>query len=182
MSLFKQYLEESIKEHKYRIKSVFPLEGLMMDRLERHLAKYDVINVTPSRKTPIQKNPLEFNDIENEAVYIVDITTRLPFSQDLAIQELAKMFRIPEKWLVIRSENDPLEMEQERIVDQEESDEYKVKLSTDPEYPVEERGEHEVQYGDDYNEKMLSHVSKVRAERKAELDELNKKFSGVKNG
>lgn len=181
MSLYKKYLAESYKEYNYRIKTVAPLSQVNMDKIENVLRKYDMKSITNPRVTPVQENPLEFYNIHNHEVYIVDVVTGMPASTFNLQNELKQVLDVPLDYIVVRADNDPIELYTEQIT-QEKTD-YEVKLSTDPEYNADE-GYEETAFGDDYNQQFLSRIGKARMKIESEVKddnaEFNKDIAGVK--
>ena len=119
---FHDYIKENEREYHIRIKTVVPLGDVEMEYIERILSKYIPIDITSPVKTIMQKHPLDFQDIRNAEVWIVDVVTELPASAYVLQQELKLALNIPEKYLVVRSANDPLEVETQRMVSNDEID------------------------------------------------------------
>lgn len=122
----------------------------------------------------MQKHPLEFPDIQNAEVWIVDITCGLPVSAYVLTREIQLALNIPEDFVVVRGENDPLEMETLRLNAKDEIDDeaherglkQAARLSTDSAYDVDEQGIlEEPVYGNEYNSKFLEMLAKVSTER-----------------
>src|SRR5690606_35995772 len=107
---FKEYLQDNAREYHYRIKTVKPLCDEDLDYIERVCRKYVLTDITKPVMTIIQKHPLDFQDIENAEVWIVDISTQLPVSDYVLQQELKLALKVPEKYIVVRAENNPLEV------------------------------------------------------------------------
>lgn len=188
MSLYKQYLQESYKEYNYRIKTVVPLDSKKMDCIERVLDKYDLKDITSPRRTPIQENPLEFYDVFNTEVYILDTTLGMPASPYVLQQEMKNALMVPEEHIVIRGDNDPIELYTKQLNDEKEflenGEKRKPRLSTNEEYDDDEQIKEEPGYGDAYNEKFLSRIARARMDIKTDVKsenaEFNKDQPGVK--
>lgn len=175
MKSFKDLLLESAKEYEYRIKVLGDLSEKQLDALEFGLKKYDLITLTKPKKTIIQKTPLDFKDVDYGEVSIIDIVTSLPASTYVLQQEAAFHMNLPEKFVVVRSPNEPVEYQNDlevarAEVEQEAKDgNLKVapKLSTDSEYPEEEHTESgENFYGDKYNDAFKVFLAQMAATRK----------------
>lgn len=181
MSLYKKYLEESLKEYRYRIKTVFPLETNEQNKIESVLRKYDLKDVSAPRRTPLQEHPLEFNNISNREVFIVDAVLGMPASAQQLHSELYDALDVPGGELVVRSDSDPIELQTEQLNNEEE---YETKLSTDPNYQGKEQVEGEAPYGDEYNQKFLSRIARAKAKVDSDVSsenaEFNKDMPGVK--
>lgn len=171
---FRDYIKENHREYHVRVKTISPLEDDSMEIMERVLQKYVPIDIDGPTKTIIQKHPLDFTDIRNAEVYIVDITTELPVSAYVLQQELKLALDIPEKYIVVRSTNDPLEVETQRMASNDEINmqamekglEPEARLSTKSAYDTDELQElEEPAYGDEYNKNFLEILKKVSSER-----------------
>ena len=171
---FKTYVQDNEREYHLRIKTVAPIDDKEMEYIEHILAKYVPKDITAPIKTIMQKHPLDFRDIRNAEVWIVDVVTSLPVSAYVLQQELKLALMIPEKYIIVRSANDPVEIESQRIVSDNEIDMQAIeqglsqasRLSTNSIYDEDEQGELEDPvYGDEYNKKFLSIVADVAAER-----------------
>ena len=171
---FKDYMKENEREYHARIKTVVPLEDDHIAQIERVLDKYVLLDMTSPIKTIMQSHPMDFTDITNAEVFIVDITVALPISAYVLMKELQLALNIPEKYIVVRSPNDPREVEGQRQVANDEIDAEAsesglspaARLSTDSDYDEDERGDlDEPIYGDEYNSKFLETLAQVAAER-----------------
>lgn len=192
MKTFLHYLAEAeaSREYHLRIKTVFPLDE-HMDAIETLLKKYRLIDANGPHKTIIQANPLDFADIDNAHVYILDIVTGMPVSAYVLQQELITALKQPEKFLIVRGDNDPMEVEAERLRSQAEIEEKAEEegldrlalLNTNPEYFDHEKGEDGKKfYGDEYNSTFLKYLSQVAATRRdAEVKPASPLFSFLKD-
>ncbi len=166
MTLYRKFLKECIRDYHIRIKTVTEMTDENMDKLEFLLQKYDVQSVDGPRKTVIQEHPLDFYDVINQSVYIIDVVLGLPASSYMLQQEIKETLDIPEKFVVVRADNDPLEMETQKLNAQALMDENKdgpaAKLSTDPEYPEQSPSAEEL-YGDKYNENFVSRLAQAQS-------------------
>ena len=183
MSKFKQYLNESYKEYKFRIKTIVPLDSAAMDKIEYVLNKYDMTDISAPRETPIQEIPLEFYEIQNTSVFIIDAVTSMPIAPHILLQQLKDILDIPEKFIVVRGENDPIEIYTQEMKDKADKP-YITKLSTDPDYNDDEKSDEEPAFGDEYNKKFLSRIARakhvVETDVKPENAAFNKDHDGVK--
>ncbi len=171
---FRDYIQEQERIFSLRIKTVSPVNDEEMGLIERLLQKYVLLDITAPIKTIMQKHPLEFQDIQNAEVWIIDIKCALPVSAYVLKQELKLALNIPEDFIIVRGENDPMEIETQRLnalndIDTEALDKGlspAARLSTNSEYDKDERGDlEEPIYGNEYNSKFLETLAKVAAER-----------------
>jgi hypothetical protein len=189
MSQFKQLLQESKKVYTYRLKTVVPLDDARMDILERFLRRYDLLSMgAPHGLDPIHDS-LEFRDLDNAEVNSVDFSIGVPMSAYILQQEIRACLSLPEKFLVVRADNEPVEVEGSRNqmlrdldkIAQEKGFSHKSSLlSTNREYlPAEQPSVQDV-YGDEYNKRFLNMLAQVAATRKnqvfqsqSDLNDLN---------
>lgn len=173
------YLLTKKKENKFRLKFAFEPKGVDRDRLERHLRKYDVIDVGPMSKTMFQSNPIDFADIRNTEIWIMDVVLGFPVPSYVLKEEIRTLFKVAEKFVVVRGEHDPLLDQADDIIEDEEDDNTvhmppegtPAKLD-DPHYKNEPNPKAEDFYGDSYNDDML----KVFRDEKAKFDARYAKY------
>lgn len=184
---FETLLEAAKVRSSLRIKTIVDLDEDQIAKMENVLHKYELLDMKAPKKTIRQHHPLDFSDVQHAEVWIYDIETSLPVSAYVLQQELRSILGIPEKFIVVRNENDPLEVETERLranaeIEEEakDSDLYVASLlSTDSEYPEEEWGiDGSEVFGDEYNSSFLKHLAQVTAARQTEnYDAPNPLFS-----
>lgn len=170
MPTLREYIEQLEEKHDIRIKVCCEISDDMMDRIERHLEKYDVEKVSRPSKTILQKRPLDFPQLDMAEVYIIDFTAKLPVSTEMLRQELVKLLGISESEINVRRANEPREQEIEKQEEDEKSkEEYKVKLGAD--YSKEEAAAEKAGdlFGDKYNSAFLKELKKLSDARKKEM-------------
>lgn len=176
MSVYKQYLKESTKEYHYRIKTLVPLEEEQMNAIETVLRKYDLKDSSKARRTPLQEHPLEFYNQKNKEVYIVDTVLGMPASTYVLQQELKEVLKTTEEAIVVRADNEPIEVYTQQLLDADEKEKF-VKLSTSGEYNTDEKITEEPDFGDSYNEKFLSRIARTRIKIESEIADEGAKFN-----
>lgn len=177
MTSFKKLLNESQKNFSYRLKTVVPMDDQKMDDLERLLKRYNLLDVGSVHKITAKDDSLEFRDIENADVYYVDFMIGVPMSAYILQQELRAVLNLPEKFLVVRADNEAIEVESVknqllRTLDQKAKQEgYTDKgslLSTDRFYLDAEQPLTNNAYGDKYNSKFLNLLQQIASSRKTQ--------------
>lgn len=171
MKDFKQILEESIIEFKYRIKSVVEIDDNFLEKMESVLKQFHVTEILEPIKTIIQDRPMDFIDIENSAVWITEFTTSIPISSAIFMEQLTKALGISENMVVVRSLSEPAELNRQKYLMGHEADAEALEkglslaahLSCDPSYP--EAPEVDQLYGDKYNSDFLNFLAQVEQER-----------------
>ncbi len=177
MTSFKKLLNESQKNFSYRLKTVVPMDDQKMDDLERLLKRYNLLDIGSVHKITAKDDSLEFRDIENADVYYVDFMIGVPMSAYILQQELRAVLNLPEKFLVVRADNEAIEVESVknqllRTLDQKAKQEgYTDKgslLSTDRFYLDAEQPLTNNAYGDKYNSKFLNLLQQIASSRKTQ--------------
>lgn len=175
MKSFKKYLIESKKYYNYRIKTVEKITENHKDLLEKVLEKYEPVEFIEPVSTILQKNPLDFYGIENKNVYIIDVTLNFPINPYHIRQALSAAWRVPEQYVIIKGENDPLEIEGQKHALTSEMEQYRKdnnlekesKLSTESVYPEHEHSQDGKNfYGNEYNSKFLEKLAEIARDRK----------------
>ncbi len=167
MKTLKEYLAESVKEYNYKVKILGEVEDGMMDTIENELKKYDLKTMGSPAKTIFQKQPLDFDEGVSGEVNIASFTTGLPLSKDTVRDRIAHNLGMPERYIKIRSENDPLEYDLvDNAVDTEltvgESNPDDAALNND--YPADEH-KAEDYHGNDFNTKFMEELMKLVKDR-----------------
>jgi hypothetical protein len=162
MATLLEYLESVKKQQKVRIKLACGCSNEILDKIERHLDKYDVEQVHAPQKTILQKRPLDFPQLDQAEVYIIDFTANLPVSLQQLHSELATLLRVPEGLVVIRSPEDPRETQ----------DEAGKELATEPlltqELPATKQEE---TFGNTFNTNLLKELKALADKRKEGMNQ-----------
>lgn len=177
----RDYLAANERKYSYRIKTVVPIDENILDRIERYLAKYLPISIGKVNKTMFQTNPLDFPGIDHAEVYFIDITTALPASSYVLQQDIRMALKIPEKYIVVRGENDPLELETQRLNANMDIDDQAKTKNLSPEavlnhgdYPEANVHSGEDFYGDKFNANLAQHLKRIADKRNEELNAIVK--------
>lgn len=168
MTTLLEYIEQMQTKHDIRIKFCCPVTDEMMDKIERHLQRYDAEKVSSPKKTILQTRPMDFPQVESAEIYIIDFVSNLPVSNEMLKQELARLLIVSEGEIVVRNQADPIEIEQEEEKFKDKDTEYKVKLGTDYDKSEKSDVKPDELYGDKYNTKFLKELKKLSDERKKE--------------
>lgn len=186
MKTFNDYLREASKEYKFKIKIAHGISEDTLDIVERMLRPYDGIVIGKPQKTIFQTNPMDFPELKSSEVWIIQISTKMPISSYMLRKILHPALDLPESLLVVRSEEEPLELQndaanaQVALKDDMEKKDLKGAplMSTDISYPeVPDLGE--PAFGDAYNSKLLQYIAAVRQEKAKEqpVEEEKKLFT-----
>ena len=169
MKTFYEYLAESNKEYALRIKFATDITEAMLDRMETHLEKYGVKEITKPKKTIAQSNPMDFAESRGREVTIVDFVLDYPVVSDVLRDEICEATGLSRTHVVVRAPGDEPMNEEEA----------KSKLE-DSEYSDAPKIEPEKHYGDVYNSKFTEELAKVRADRKKNI--IGETPKGVEDG
>lgn len=130
MKDFKQYLVEATQEYKFKVKLAMPLEDSTTDMIERVLGKYDVVDITKPKTTPIQEHPMDFQNLRNSEVTMFEVTLNYPTTPSTLHQDLVNLVGIPGSHLVVINSAHPEEVAREEKV-AEGDKEYVSKLESE---------------------------------------------------
>lgn len=177
MKRFVEYLAESTRDYKYRIRTLLPLNKDLIGKIADELAPYNIITISKPKKTILQDSPLDFQHAGMAEVYMVDITTTVPVPPEAVRQQLRGTLNINLSDIVVRNMDDPLEIET-ALESRKPSDE--PLLSTSPEYKEYNIGMDKPQaFGDEYNKRFLDYLSSVannREDNTAKVQPENQPF------
>ena len=162
MNSLKEFIYNSQPEYQYRVKTTVELVPEVMDRLEKHLVKYDVKKVSKPSKLMLQSHNADFPNDRGVEIYYVDVTLGLPASDRSLASELAVAIDAVESAVVVRGTNSPIERDQKDMEDRKGKD-YKVKLGT--EYSKDEVPNEGPLFGDEYNSNFIKSLAKAQKER-----------------
>jgi hypothetical protein len=174
MKTFKQRLMEAQREFHYRLKTVVDLTDDRMENLERLLDRYKLIRIGAIQKVDGDLDTLEFTDVENSNIIYVDFAIGVPVSAYILQQEIRSILSVPEKFVVVRSDNEAIEVDSARIQLLQTLDKLAADaghaldaslLSTNPRYLDAEQPLPKDIFGDTYNKKFLNYLSKVASTR-----------------
>lgn len=168
----RSYLAESERIYNYRIKTVVPIKDDEMSRIERAVIKYQPLNILRPKKTMLQSHPLDFPGVMNAEVFIIDLELALPASAYVLQQELRVALDLPEQYIVVRGDNEPGEIETERLVAARDMSEEAAKagmtraaLLTIPDYAEAEPVKGEELYGNAHTGRLLAYLQQVAKDR-----------------
>jgi len=91
MKKFSEYLAESIRNYKYTVKLAFKPDNETMDKIERALAKYNIVNISAPRSLPIQRIDKDFPGINNPETYVFEVEVSYPAPAEFVRHTIANM-------------------------------------------------------------------------------------------
>jgi hypothetical protein len=169
-----EYINQLQREHRYRIKMVFAPSERQLESIERHMKKYDALEVGRPEKLMLQSMPPDFPQYGGHEIVLVDVVTRLPVSPAVLESELRGLLMVPEGTLRAFSHDDPLIQQEET----KEPGEYEVKTGAD--YTDKEANPVKAEdvAGDAYVEKVLKDAAKDDRRKVVLAKETDAKTSG----
>lgn len=116
MVSFREHLDKVTRQNKYRIKIVgIDINDDVVEHLKQLLYSYDILTVTINKDSKIN-HPFDFKTIDTSFINIIDITTKIPFSPYYIQHELLAMLKLPESYVIIRTWEDPREIDTRKII------------------------------------------------------------------
>lgn len=109
MKSFNEYLVESKKTYKFKIKAAGELPENFTDKMETALNKYEVVSFNKGATTPIDKTPLDFPQIQNCEVTHFEAEVTYPVTSHILQEYLAAETDCAKGHLRVSGENDPLD-------------------------------------------------------------------------
>ena len=119
MKSFTDFLTESKKTYPFKIGVAGKLPEGFADTMETALKKYDVVNMSSGKKTPIQERPLDFPQLQNTEVTYFEVTVNYPTTVQVLQEYLAKCCGIDQGHFIVRNPNEPQEEYQQPKADGE---------------------------------------------------------------
>lgn len=86
MKSLKQYLMESVRTYRYKIKIVGDTSPKHLDLLRMNLQKFSPVTIGEPKRTPIQAQPWDFPKFSNEPVTIIDCEFNYPATEPMVKQ------------------------------------------------------------------------------------------------
>jgi len=100
-----QYLLESEQTYKYRVKVAGGCDNECLKELETKLAKFDLINMSSPKTTPVMEDPLDFPGVKNMEVCMFEVEIAYPAGQDALYDMIESCTRRPKSQIKIVSEH-----------------------------------------------------------------------------
>tara|TARA_S200000501_G_scaffold306534_1_gene295299 strand:- start:336 stop:902 length:567 start_codon:yes stop_codon:yes gene_type:complete len=127
MKSFTEILLENKKTYSFKIGYAGSLPEGLQDQMEQCLQKFEVMNMSPGKKTPIQERPLDFPQLQNEEVTYWEVEMAYPSTSQVLQDYIADCCKCDQARFIVRNMNDPREDYQEP----KGNDPYESKLETE---------------------------------------------------
>lgn len=172
MKSFYEYLSGVKREYNYKIKLATPVNDELVDKLERVLKRYDVLEISTPKKSILCRNEIDFPGLGPVETWTINITTERPLSPQSLTNDLKGGLNVSERLVRVRGENEPVAIE-DRFAEEYEG----VEAAMGDQEPATLIGNDDVvdetvpAYGDDYNQRLMNYLAQVQANRAAEAEE-----------
>lgn len=109
MKTFTQILTESKKTYEFKIGIAGEREEGFEEALETCLKKFDLLNMSNGKKTPIQERPLDFPQLQNMEVTYYEAELGYPTTSQVLQEYIPKCCHCLQTHVIVRNVNDPRE-------------------------------------------------------------------------
>jgi hypothetical protein len=102
-SEFKKILAESKKTYKFKLGLAGNLPENINDTLKTALSKYEIVNLSKGKKTPIQERPLDFPKLQNMEVTYFDAELAYPTTPEILEQYVSLITKMSNSHVIART-------------------------------------------------------------------------------
>jgi len=148
-----EYLNESKQTYKFKIKMASEPSDSDVDRIERHLIKYDVSKVSAPKKLMLQSTPVDFPHLRGYEIFCIEFETNMVASGYQIQIELQNMLGLNDGIMKVRAAHEPDEHDAPNEGDS---------ILADPDYKEAEENKAEDSFGDKYNTSFVQELLKLR--------------------
>ena len=119
MKKFQEYLAESERTYRYRIKIVGDVAPDFVKQLNEKLKQFDPVKIGSPKTTPVQLKPADFPKHSNDSVTSMDCEFRYPAIEPQIKQIAQLLFLDPNRIIMLTTPHeDSMDTEREKIEDQ----------------------------------------------------------------
>ncbi len=111
MKSIREYIAESTREHAYILKMAIEPSEAQVNTVESLLRGYGLVHFSKLMK--VEDERFDFFDITSRDVYSIRFVTKVPLSSYVIMQDIKTALNVPEKFIVVRTSNEPVEVEAE---------------------------------------------------------------------
>lgn len=119
MKSFTEFLTESTKTYKFKVRVAGELPEGFVDRMKANLAKYEVLNLSAGKTTPISERPMDFPRLQNMEVTHYEVELKYPATSQIVTEYLVNNCGINHGHLIVRAEGEPLELQQDEAANED---------------------------------------------------------------
>ena len=153
MKSLTQYLRESKQSWSWKIKMAKEPTDRDMERIERHLLKYDVQKVSAPKKLMLQSTPIDFPNLRGYEIFVIEFETNILASGFQIQTEIQNMLGLNDGILKVKGAHEPDEKVEQKEVES---------LLADADYKDAEKVNGEDHYGDKFNNSFVQELLKLR--------------------
>ena len=179
----KDYLKESFtKEYGFRLKFAADCGSDHMDILEKCLAKYNMVSISPFKRSPIEENPVEFVRAKGvnftSEVCSTDVVLKYPVHERVLEVWCAVNLGLPHERVLVYGVKEPRKAEAEFAGERLVNDKDRSVSEEDAVLNNEDQSHYEMQnedfddnislYGEEFNQKFLDELDKIKSEKGAD--------------
>lgn len=117
MKKLNEYITESKKTYPFKIGIAGDVPADTKEKLQIHLEKFGVSNLSVGKRTPIQERPMDFPNLENLEVTYFEVELTYPTTDNVLREYLGNVCNFPRSHIVVRNANGPLEEIQDSVED-----------------------------------------------------------------
>lgn len=118
MKNFTEFLTESTKTYKFKVRVAGTVPEGFEDKMEKSLAKYEVVNMGSGKSTPIMEKPADFPQLQNMEITTYEVELKYPVTSHILEHYLVDCCSISHSHIVVRGEHDPVERQQSEKTDE----------------------------------------------------------------
>lgn len=174
MKSVKEYIAESAKEHTYILKMAVEPSEAQVNAVQSLLRSYGLVDFGKLKK--VEDDRFDFFDVPTKDVWSIRFSARMPISSYVVVQQIRDVVTIPEKYIVVRASNEPVEVEaeDERFKNNADLEAKEKGLVTAPLLSIKQFYDDAEQpmitdlYGNQYNKNFLLYLSGVKSSRKSD--------------
>ena len=167
MKTFRQYLIESVRTYKYKIKIAGQPDKNWLNMFILNLQKFDPVKISEPKITPIQKDPYGFPGLNNKEVAIITAEFKYPAIESM-VKQMARLLNYDENLVrMIQADYDDSV--------QTEVQQYENQMSHSPVLDHEELEDAGKQASKDYADQYLTKIAK-----ETEKDKIEMKYAAPK--
>lgn len=104
MKSLNEYLTESKKTYKFKVKVAKELSNEELNYVERGLQAYKLLDMSKPKRLPIQENPINFETLGPVEVHIFEVTTEYPCTPDQVKQLVSQCGKVPASHVFVNTE------------------------------------------------------------------------------
>jgi len=105
MKTYYEYLIEAEQTYKYRVKVAGGCDAECLKELESQLGKFDLVNMSSPKTTPVMEQPTDFPGVKNMEVCSFDVEMAYPASADALYEMLEACTNKPKSQIKVVSEH-----------------------------------------------------------------------------